>query len=95
VTVSSGVDMCPDRLTGISPEVLLLDDCMGHGRCRSIIDEVKSNNESLKIIILTLDHPSPDPGLGETAVMPKYSGKKDFESRIRELFAPKNQLIPE
>jgi DNA-binding NarL/FixJ family response regulator len=71
-----------------SHEVLLLDDSMGQDRCRAIISELHSQNKSLKIIILTLDHQSPEPDYGETVIMLKYSGKKVFEHMIKSLFTP-------
>jgi DNA-binding NarL/FixJ family response regulator len=88
VTICSGMNKCADSLTGEPPEVLLLDDCIGQNRCRSIIDEILLQNKSLKIIVLTIDPMSLYLGYPGTKVMLKYSEKKEFEFEIRSLLDP-------
>ena len=85
VAISSDTDDCIDNLSGESFEVLLLDDSLGQERCRSIIREARSQNKTLKTIILTLDPETSYPGPGVAAVMRKYSEKKDFETTIKNL----------
>ena len=90
VTIHSGDKT--ECLNGESTEILLLDDSIGENRCRAIIEESLSRNKLLKIIILTLDYLSPDPGYGGAPVMLKNSGKKEFEYRIRTLLADNLQI---
>jgi DNA-binding NarL/FixJ family response regulator len=85
VAISSDTDDCIDSLARESFDVLLLDDCFGQERCRSIIREVRSHNKMLKIIILTLDSERSYPSADVAAVMRKYSEKKDFETTIKNL----------
>ena len=85
VAINSDTDDYTKSLTGESFEVLLLDDSLGQERCRTIIREASSQNKTLKTIILTLDLESSYPDWGETAVMRKFSEKRDFETTIKNL----------
>lgn len=85
VATTSDINTYTESLIDESVEVLLLDDSQGQERCQSILRSARSRNKSLKIIILTQDTEGLFPGFGETEVMLKSSGKKAFESKIKNL----------
>ena len=85
VVFDSGDFNCGSNFYNNLLEVMLIDSSIGKQKCGELIVEALSQRNSIKVLMLAVYREELTLDYGNVAIILKSSGKKEFESRIREL----------